>query len=162
MSRTTLRPALVAVAARRQMRRRVMGRVGVRAAQEYTVDRIEETARVYLQRAQQVLARVRRPSQRSLHNAPIFRLLLKVAVKGTHQCDFFNFCGALAPTRLTRVLDRGSERMPPLSLQAYAVPQVACRLLRGACRSSWSGRRLPHAGGNGNTCNADGGIADSC
>ena len=34
-------------------------------------------------------------SQRSLHNAPIFRLLLKVAVKGTHQCDFLNFCGAL-------------------------------------------------------------------
>ena len=27
-------------------------------------------------------------SQRPLHNAPIFRLLLKVAVKGTHQCDF--------------------------------------------------------------------------
>ena len=27
-------------------------------------------------------------SQRSLHNAPIFRLLLKVAVNGTHQCDF--------------------------------------------------------------------------
>ena len=38
------------------------------------------------------------PSQRSLHNAPIFRLLLKVAVKGTHQCDFLNFWGALAPT----------------------------------------------------------------
>ena len=37
-------------------------------------------------------------SQRSLHNAPIFRLLLKVAVKGTHQCDFLNFWGALAPT----------------------------------------------------------------
>ena len=35
------------------------------------------------------------PSQRSLHNAPIFRLLLKVAVNGTHQCDFTNFCGAL-------------------------------------------------------------------
>ena len=34
-------------------------------------------------------------SQRSLHNAPIFRLLLKVAVNGTHQCDFLNFCGAL-------------------------------------------------------------------
>ena len=30
-------------------------------------------------------------SQRSLHNAPIFRLLLKVAVKGTHQCDFLIF-----------------------------------------------------------------------
>ena len=34
-------------------------------------------------------------SQRSLHNAPIFRLLLKVAVNGTHQCDFINFCGIL-------------------------------------------------------------------
>ena len=31
-------------------------------------------------------------SQRSLHYAPIFRLLLKVAVNGTHQCDFPNFC----------------------------------------------------------------------
>ena len=36
-------------------------------------------------------------SQRSLHNAPIFRLLLKVAVKGTHQCDFLNFCRDLGP-----------------------------------------------------------------
>ena len=26
-----------------------------------------------------------------LHNAPIFRLLLKVAVNGTHQCDFLKF-----------------------------------------------------------------------
>ena len=32
-------------------------------------------------------------SQRSLHIAPIFRLLLKVAVNGTQQCEFFNFCG---------------------------------------------------------------------
>ena len=38
-------------------------------------------------------------SQRSLHNAPIFRLLLKVAVNGTHQCDFLNFCGGLGPQR---------------------------------------------------------------
>jgi hypothetical protein len=38
-------------------------------------------------------------SQRSLHNAPIFRLLLKVAVNGTHQCDFQNFCGALGLQR---------------------------------------------------------------
>ena len=36
-----------------------------------------------------------RSSQRSLQDAPIFRLLLKVAVKGTHQCDFFNFWGSL-------------------------------------------------------------------
>jgi len=39
----------------------------------------------------------RRSSQRSLHNAPIFRLLLKVAVKGTHQCDFDIFAGAHGP-----------------------------------------------------------------
>ena len=31
------------------------------------------------------------PSQRSPHNAPIFRLLLKVAVNGTHQCELLNF-----------------------------------------------------------------------
>ena len=36
-------------------------------------------------------------SQCSLHNAPIFRLLLKVAVNGTHQCESLNFCGALCP-----------------------------------------------------------------
>ena len=41
-------------------------------------------------------------SQRSLHNAPIFRLLLKVAVKGTHQCDFLNFCGALGPQHFSQ------------------------------------------------------------
>jgi len=40
-------------------------------------------------------------SQRSLHNAPIFRLLLKVAVNGTHQCDFCNFCGARGLQHLT-------------------------------------------------------------
>ena len=40
-------------------------------------------------------------SQRSLHNAPIFRLLLKVAVNGTHQCDFNNFCGAVPQHRVS-------------------------------------------------------------
>ena len=45
-----------------------------------------------------------RPSQRSLHNAPIFRLLLKVAVKGTHQCDLSNFCGGFwSPTFKQRI-----------------------------------------------------------
>ena len=32
-------------------------------------------------------------SQRSLHIAPIFRMLLKVAVNWTQQCEFFNVCG---------------------------------------------------------------------
>jgi hypothetical protein len=36
-------------------------------------------------------------SQRSLHNAPIFRLLLKVAVIGTQQCESPNFCGDQFP-----------------------------------------------------------------
>ena len=39
-------------------------------------------------------------SQRSLHNAPIFRLLLKVAVNGTHQCDYSIFCGNLGSQHL--------------------------------------------------------------
>ena len=39
-------------------------------------------------------------SQCSLHNAPIFRLLLKVAVNGTHQCESLNFCGTYVPTTL--------------------------------------------------------------
>ena len=39
-------------------------------------------------------------SQRSLQDAPIFRLLLKVAVKGTHQCDYSNFWGSFGlPTK---------------------------------------------------------------
>ena len=42
-------------------------------------------------------------SQRSLHNAPIFRLLLKVAVNGTHQCDFLNFCGGFGSQRNSEV-----------------------------------------------------------
>jgi len=43
-------------------------------------------------------------SQRSLHNAPIFRLLLKVAVNGTHQCESLNFCGALRPNSTSLLL----------------------------------------------------------
>ena len=43
-------------------------------------------------------------SQRSLHNAPIFRLLLKVAVNGTHQCDFLNFCGGHGPQRKSIII----------------------------------------------------------
>jgi hypothetical protein len=46
-------------------------------------------------------------SQRSLQDAPIFRLLLKVAVKGTHQCDFINFCGGVTPQLLTTMGARG-------------------------------------------------------
>ena len=52
-------------------------------------------------------------SQHSLHSAPIFRLLLKVAVNGTHQCDFHNFCGALCSNCCLNemgVVKWGSER----------------------------------------------------
>ena len=35
-------------------------------------------------------------------DASTFRLLLKVAVKGTHQCEFLCFCGGFRPQRLSR------------------------------------------------------------
>jgi hypothetical protein len=60
-------------------------------------------------------------SQRSLHIAPIFRLLLKVAVNGTQQCDFQNFCGALGPQRYCKIskshfqCHRRCEPAPPTS-----------------------------------------------
>ena len=50
-------------------------------------------------------------SQRSLHNAPIFRLLLKVAVNGTHQCDFPNFCGQQCPTKSKMASQRRPTKM---------------------------------------------------
>ena len=52
------------------------------------------------------------PSQRSLHNAPIFRLLLKVAVKGTHQCDLSNFCGGFWPPTLEPKKRCGLQLLP--------------------------------------------------
>ena len=58
-----------------------------------------------------------RASQCSLHNAPIFRLLLKVAVNGTHQCESHNFWWSFC-SNLDGVADslplsrtRSSERM---------------------------------------------------
>ena len=39
----------------------------------------------------------------TFHSAPIFRLLLKVAVNGTHQCDFHNFWGALCSNCTTSI-----------------------------------------------------------
>ena len=51
-------------------------------------------------------------SQRSLQDAPIFRLLLKVAVKGTHQCDFLNFCGSFkAPNTLEQHMCAGTQTL---------------------------------------------------
>ena len=49
-------------------------------------------------------------SQRSLHNTPIFRLLLKVAVNGTHQCDSFNFCGSFGPQHFYMLLHEAWTR----------------------------------------------------
>ena len=45
-------------------------------------------------------------SQRSLHNAPIICLLLKVAVNGTHQCDYAIFGWNLGSQRLGATLRR--------------------------------------------------------
>jgi len=67
-------------------------------------------------------------SQRSLHNAPIFRLLLKVAVNGTHQCDFLNFCGGSGPQR---IIITGL-------LAGWPRPWLG--------RAPWAARRMPDAG----------------
>ena len=76
-------------------------------------------------------------SQRSLHNAPIFRLLLKVAVNGTHQCDYSNFCGgfgsqplqARARRQQTHEGPGESERVAPnLHLIKTALKKTALTL----------------------------------
>ena len=73
-----------------------------------------------------IRSRARAISQRSLHNAPIFRLLLKVAVNGTHQCDFPNFCGQQCPTPSAPKARLCGLR--PRSLRAHrAMPQCAPR-----------------------------------
>ena len=67
----------------------------------YVRDAAQESTFVHAPPQIRLLARQRCASQRSLQDAPIFRLLLKVAVKGTHQCDFLNFCGCFAhPTNI--------------------------------------------------------------
>ena len=45
-------------------------------------------------------------SQCSLHSEPIFRLLLKVAVNGTHQCESLNFCGTVCPNPSVAVINQ--------------------------------------------------------
>ena len=65
-------------------------------------------------------------SQCSLHNAPIFRLLLKVAVNGTHQCESLNFCGTLVPTDYYYADSKGYAlvllRLSPLLLLSKLLP----------------------------------------
>ena len=58
-------------------------------------------------------------SQRSLHNAPIFRLLLKVAVNGTHQCDYSNFCGNLG-SQLSRLISKVQRSLFESRLRFFA------------------------------------------
>ena len=55
------------------------------------------------------------PSQRSPQNEPIFRLLLKVAVRGAHQCEFPIFAG-LWPNYFV------AERSLPRSVEKRARP----------------------------------------
>ena len=103
-------------------------------------------------------------SQRSLHNEPIFRLLLKVAVKGTQQCEFLNFCGAFAPTMTHALaLRRGCISFPfavhgpsagimqlfqrGASYLCYQAPSTArVAALRGAPHSVRGRRTRQHAG----------------
>ena len=74
-------------------------------------------------------------------NAPIFRLLLKVAVKGTHQCDLSNFCGGSWPPTFVQKKRCRPEGFRTLSLKpspslwmsgAHAVHECACSCCRPA------------------------------
>jgi hypothetical protein len=69
-----------------------------------------------------------RTSQCSLHNAPIFRLLLKVAVNGTHQCESLNFCGTFCPN-LHHLTGCTSYRFNPCQRQRTNVVSFGFRSL---------------------------------
>ena len=68
------------------------------------------------------------PSQRPLHNAPIFRRLLKVAVNGAHQCGLCFFSGPSGPHRSGQIAARLVLRAPPVKvnqcLPGPAVPEA--------------------------------------
>ena len=76
-------------------------------------------------------------SQRSLHNAPIFRLLLKVAVNGTHQCDFLNFCGAFGSQPRPRCRPASCSCLAPRVCRppSWAPPRSGSALLFSGLRS---------------------------
>ena len=87
-------------------------------------------------------------SQRSLHDAPIFRLLLKVAVNGTHQCDFLNFCGAFG----LQCWSCAGLRSPMKWLIAFASCNLVCvsvcvgalvNLQGKACKSNFNNHCSP-------------------
>ena len=94
-------------------------------------------------------------SQRSLHNAPIFRLLLKVAVNGMHQCDFQNFCGALGlqPGPRERVAQRGTRDVSAIAQEVIETrsqrnAQIFRRLLKLAVRGMHQCDCLNFCGGS--------------
>ena len=71
-------------------------------------------------------------SQRSLQDAPIFRLLLKVAVKGTHQCDYSNFWGSFGlPTKTKTEAGRTQGQRCGTAAQLSRATPLLPRELRG-------------------------------
>ena len=76
-------------------------------------------------------------------NAPIFRLLLKVAVKGTHQCDFLNFWGGsttpnlalhtLRPITLTLKPAPCNFHLSPWTLHFAPLHLAPCALRLARC-----------------------------
>ena len=84
-------------------------------------------------------------SQRSLQSAPIFRLLLKVAVKGTHQCDFTNFWELSSSNTMARRVAKqiqypprhgGSCARKGTELGAVTNDRVACESTRQSLQES--------------------------
>ena len=76
-------------------------------------------------------------SQRSLHYTPIFRLLLKVAVNGTRQCDFLIFLRGFGPNNLTKSFRLSSGLI--YFLQFLGVNLIGCAMNECVCSISFAG-----------------------
>ena len=75
------------------LRHRLPWEMGNRIVRKRHVEEISGSEAVLVIDCARCVVSDQSASQRSLHNAPIFRLLLKVAVNGAHQCDFLIFAG---------------------------------------------------------------------
>ena len=76
-------------------------------------------------------------SQRSLHYTPIFRLLLKVAVNGTRQCDFLIFLRGFGPNNLTKSFRLSSGLI--YFRQFLGVNLIGCAMNECVCSISFAG-----------------------
>ena len=89
-------------------------------------------------------------SQCSLHNEPIFRLLLNVAVNGTHQCESICFCcGPFSPNLCGRGFDfqengSGMSSTPAGQFAHSQLPAQRFEAVLFVCLVLWSPPTAEH------------------